>query len=163
MHKILAKYWHIHEHFLLFFPRTVCSAYSDKTRDVISFEHLGNTHMVYHHRVSILNTSFECLLWLAINNKTNIQSSKWATTLAKSMWINFGPMATRSVLIKSAYFNTSFAWVCSDWLIKSQLSRVPDFSWTFRNNWNLVYKILVVVKVLPMCLLSPKCAYLIPH
>ena len=66
-----------------------------------------------------------CSDWLIIN-KSNIQSSVWATLMKLSMWVVMGISATHVVCRhQTRIFNTSFAYIF--WLAdnkKSQISRV---------------------------------------
>ena len=101
-----------------------------------------------------------CSDWL-ITQKSSIQSSIWATLMTLGMWVVMGTSTTHVVCHHPLrIFNTSFPYICSDWLItkKNQISRVLyGLHW-----WNLVCG-WWWAQVLPTWSVVTKCAYLIPH
>ena len=118
----------------------------------------STTHMVYHHRMHIFNTSFAyCSDWL-ITKKSNIQTSVWATLMKLGMKIVMGTSTTHVVCHhKICIFNTSFAYLFS--LANNKKGKYPEFLWATLMKLGMW---VVVGTVLPTRSVVTECAYLIP-
>ena len=90
----------------------------------------STTHVVCSHRMCIFNTSFAYLFWLTNNEKSNIQSSVWATLMKLGMWVVMGTNTTHVVCRhRMRIFNTSFAYLF--WLANNKKVKYSEFCMSY--------------------------------
>ena len=97
--------------------------------------------------------------WL-ITNKSNIQSSVWATLMKLGMWVVMGSSTAHVVCRHQMHIcNTSFAYPF--WLANNKINQISRVLYGL-HWWNFLCG-QWCPQVLPMWSVVTKCAYLIPH